>query len=67
MAKAKESISKKIKELDEILTYFEKDSIDLDDGIKKYERAVKLADSIKKQLSGYEERINQTDIATGKG
>lgn len=59
MATKKESISKKVKELESILQYFEGETIDLDEGIEKYENAMKLAASIKELLTGYEERIKE--------
>ena len=53
------NVKNKIKELEKILEYFQSDEIDLDEGIKKYEKAMKLASEVSKTLKGYKLKINE--------
>jgi len=56
----KKSISKRLKSLNDLIKYFEKDAeIDIDQALTKYEEAMKLVHSIKFELTGYELKINE--------
>lgn len=57
MSEAKNSLNKQLAKLDELLAWFDGDAIDLDEAIKKFEEATKLADDIKKQLAETENKI----------
>lgn len=55
----KQKIQDKIKELEEIVSYFEQEVIDLDKAISKYEQADKLVKDVSKVLREYETRIER--------
>ena len=48
-------ISNKLKALDEIVNKFEKEDVDLDDGIEQYKQAVEL-------IKGIEKELNQSEL-----
>ena len=48
-------ISNKLKALDEIVNKFEKENVDLDDGIEQYKQAVEL-------IKGIEKELNQSEL-----
>ncbi len=57
---SKDNISTKIQELDKLLAFFESQTeLDLDQGLEKYEQAMKLVSDVKKSLEGYELKINE--------
>jgi exonuclease VII small subunit len=60
---SRESINKKINDLDELIEYFESSEkqFDLDIGIKKYEEAIKIVKELKKSLKSYELKIKELD------
>lgn len=58
-SKSSETLSKKLTELEELSQYFESGEFDIDDGLKKYEQGMKLAQEIKKQLTAYELKITE--------
>lgn len=57
--KTKLSLQEKINALDEIAKKFEENSIDIERGIEEYEKAAKLLDEIKKELTGLELKIKK--------
>ena len=61
MAKKKTEIdfAKSFKELEEIAEWFEQGEPDLDEGLKKYERASELAKGLKEKLDEAENRIKE--------
>jgi exodeoxyribonuclease VII small subunit len=60
MAKStKFDVSKAFKELETITEWFEGENSDLDEGLKKYERAMELAENLRKQLETAENKINE--------
>jgi len=61
MAKKKAEIdfAKSFKELEEIAEWFEQGEPDLDEGLKKYERASELAKGLKEKLDEAENRIKE--------
>ena len=52
-------VKKAFKELEQITEWFEGENADLDEGLKKYERAMELAESLRKQLETAENKINE--------
>ncbi|MFZ6015864.1 MAG: exodeoxyribonuclease VII small subunit [Patescibacteria group bacterium] len=52
-------VSKAFKELEQITEWFEGENADLDEGLKKYERAMELAEALRKQLESAENRITE--------
>ena len=46
-------------ELEQIAAWFEKEEVDLDEALVKFERGLTLAEGCKKKLSDAEERIQQ--------
>jgi exodeoxyribonuclease VII small subunit len=52
-------ISKAFQELEEITEWFESENTDLNEGLKKYERAMELAEILRQQLETAENKINE--------
>lgn len=52
-------ISKAFQELEEITEWFEGENTDLNEGLKKYERAMELAEVLRVQLETAENKINE--------
>ncbi len=52
-------VGKAFKELEQITEWFEGENADLDEGLKKYERAMELAENLRKQLETAENKINE--------
>jgi exodeoxyribonuclease VII small subunit len=48
-----------LKELEEITTWFESDSVDLDQALSKYERGMTLAAELKQHLAEVENRVEK--------
>ena len=46
-------------ELEDIAGWFERGGTDLDEGLKKFERAMAIADALKKKLSVAENRVKE--------
>ena len=62
MGTKNEKLTDKIKQLDELVNYFEKnDDFDLEAGIANYEQAMKLVQELKKELLGYELKIKEVE------
>ncbi|MBP9863940.1 exodeoxyribonuclease VII small subunit [Patescibacteria group bacterium] len=63
MATKKESqdidMQQGFKELEEIAAWFENQEVDVDQGIEKFERAMVLADVLKKRLSLAENKVKE--------
>ena len=51
------SLNEQLRELDELLAWFEQPNIDIEQALKKFDEGVLLAESIKKQLSKIENKI----------
>jgi exodeoxyribonuclease VII small subunit len=60
MSKTKPSFAEAFKELEGLTEWFESEEVDLDDGIKKFERGLELAQICKKKLSEVENKV--TDL-----
>lgn len=52
-------VAKGFKELEEIAEWFEKGEADLDRGLEKFERAMTVADALKKRLAVAENRVKE--------
>ncbi|MBD3281652.1 exodeoxyribonuclease VII small subunit [Candidatus Uhrbacteria bacterium] len=52
-------VAKAFKELEAITEWFEGENADLDEGLKKYERAMELAENLRKQLETAENKITE--------
>lgn len=52
-------LSHGFEELEEIAGWFERGETDVDEGLKKFERAMQIADILKKKLSVAENRIKE--------
>lgn len=50
-------ISEKLTELEELLTWFEQDDLDIEEALAKYEKGQELAGDIKKRLASVENKI----------
>ncbi|OGL34514.1 exodeoxyribonuclease VII small subunit [Candidatus Saccharibacteria bacterium RIFCSPHIGHO2_12_FULL_42_8] len=51
------TIKEKLSELDELVTWFEQEDIEIDQALAKFEEAVKLADDIGKELKTAKNKI----------
>ena len=56
----------KLSELEKIVTELEKGDVDLDDAIKKYTDAMKLANECSKELKTAEENVNKILTESGE-
>ncbi len=54
-----EEFAKSFDELEQIAAWFEKGEPDLEEGLKKYERATELAKGLKERLESAENRIKE--------
>jgi exodeoxyribonuclease VII small subunit len=59
MAKSKLSFAKQFAELEEITRWFERDDVDLEEGIAKFERGMQLAKELKERLRTAEVKIEE--------
>ncbi len=70
MAKAKQDKSfdfgAAYKELEEIIGWFEKEEVDLDEGLKKFERGLALAKGCKERLKEVENKVVQIKAKFGE-
>jgi len=53
------NFTKSFKELEEITEWFEQDDVDLDEGLKKFERGLELAKACKDKLSEVENKVEE--------
>lgn len=53
----KSSFSEAFQELEQITAWFESSEVDLDEGLKKFERGLELASQCKKKLSEVENKV----------
>jgi len=58
-ADKKFNFSKSYQELQNIVAWFEKDDVDLEEGIKKFEEGAKLVADLKKYLDTMENKIKE--------
>jgi exodeoxyribonuclease VII small subunit len=64
--KSKIQFSKAFAELESITQWFESGQADLDEGLKKYERAMELASSLREELELAENKITEIQTKYGK-
>ncbi len=57
--KDKFDFSAAMKELEAITTWFEGEQVDLDEGLKKFERGMELAGQLKAHLNAIENRVQK--------
>lgn len=57
MTKSKKNFNQSFKELEEITRWFEKDDIDLEEALKKFEYGLGLVKDLKGQLSKVENKV----------
>lgn len=57
MAKKTSSFAEAFRELEEITSWFETTEIDLDEGLKKFERGLELASVCKQKLAEVENKV----------
>ncbi|MBU0624784.1 exodeoxyribonuclease VII small subunit [Patescibacteria group bacterium] len=53
-------------ELEKIISWFEGDEIDLDQGLKKFERGLELAQVCRTRLKEVENRVNELKVKFGE-
>lgn len=63
MSEKTSTIEAKLKELDELLAWFESDDVSVDDALKQYEKAQKLAKDLRQQLK---DAKNSVDVIKKK-
>lgn len=59
MAKAKINFEKAVEELESITQWFEGTEVDLDEGLKKFERALELASACKEKMDEFENKVKE--------
>lgn len=59
MAKAKINFEKAVEELEAITEWFEGSEVDLDEGLKKFERALELASACKEKMDEFENKVKE--------
>ncbi|MCK4635611.1 MAG: exodeoxyribonuclease VII small subunit [Candidatus Moranbacteria bacterium] len=68
MKKDKKNLSESLKDLDEIVDWFEeRDEVDVEGGLKKVKIGVKLVSEIKKQLKDVENEFEEAKKELGDG
>lgn len=55
--KKEDSFSEQFAELEEITKWFEKGDVSIEDALGKFERGLKLAESLQSYLQGVEQRV----------
>lgn len=70
MAKTKQdrpfNFGEAYKELEEIIGWFEKEEVDLEEGLKKFERGLELAKGCKERLKEVENKVVQIKAKFGE-
>lgn len=57
-SKNEPTLQQQLAELDEVLAWFDRPDIDLDEALAKFDNGVKLAESAKSKLTELENKIN---------
>ena len=60
--KTKSSFADAFRELEEITQWFEQGDVDLDEGLKKFERGLELAKLCKEKLSAVENKVKEIKV-----
>lgn len=61
-AKKSPKFAKAFEELEQITKWFDSDDIDLDEGLKKFERGLELAKVCKEKLSEVENKVKEIKV-----
>lgn len=56
-AKSKPTLQTQLAELDELLAWFDKPDVDLDEALAKFDQGVKLTEEIKDRLTTFENKV----------
>jgi exodeoxyribonuclease VII small subunit len=69
--KVEKPLSDQLRELDELIAWFDQDDFDLDEALKKFDEGVKLTEQIEARLTKLENKITilkqRFDSAAGTG
>jgi len=57
-SKSEPSLQKQLADLDDVLAWFDRPDIDLDEALKKFDQGIKLAESAKVKLTQLENKIS---------
>lgn len=63
---AKLQFAESFAELEKIAEWFEREEIDLEEGLKKFERGLELAAALKKRLSEVENKVKEIKARFGE-
>lgn len=61
-SKKRQSFAEAFQELEEITAWFERPEVDLDEGLKKFERGLALAAVCKAQLAQVENKVKELKV-----
>jgi len=64
--KKKVDFGKSFEELEGIIEWFESEEVDLDEGIKRFERGLELARTCKERLKEVENKVNEIKVKFGE-
>ncbi len=67
VAKNDKPLSEQLKDLDELIAWFDQDDFDLDEALKKFDEGVKLTSEIEARLSKLENKITVLRERFGEG
>lgn len=56
-AKSKVTLQTQLAELDELLAWFDRPDVDLDEALAKFDQGVKLTEDIKERLATFENKV----------
>lgn len=56
-AKSKPTLQTQLAELDELLAWFDKPDVDLDEALAKFDQGIKLTEEIKDRLTTFENKV----------
>lgn len=59
MAKTKLPFKKSLEELEAIIAWFERGEMDLDEGLKKYERTLELSAACKERMDEFDNKVRE--------
>lgn len=62
MSESKKKFSELVSELEEIVGWFSKEAVDLDETVKKYESGTKLIAEIEKRIAAAEKTITEVKV-----
>ena len=58
-SKKEQTFKEKIKQLEDIVAWFDSEDVDLDEAVEKYEQGAKLAKELKADISGIENKVRK--------